>query len=84
MTIVSSHNDWDQLEECFVGIADHARIPTVDKSTHSFGFADCEYEHIKDLEGPSPDWVINEANEYLKNEKLTDYIKQAGTLNGWK
>ena len=65
MTIVSSHNDWDQLEECFVGIADHARIPTVDKSTHSFGFADCEYEHIKDLEGPSPDWVINEANEDL-------------------
>ena len=55
MTVVSSHNDWDPLEECFVGIADHARIPTVDKSTHSFGFADCKWKHIKDLEGPSPD-----------------------------
>ena len=59
MTVVSSHNDWDPLEECFVGIADHARIPTVDKSTHSFGFADCKWEHIKDLEGPSPEWVID-------------------------
>ena len=29
MTVVSSHNDWDPLEEVFVGIADHARIPTV-------------------------------------------------------
>ena len=65
MTVVSSHNDWDPLEECFVGIADHARIPTVDKSTHSFGFADCKWEHIKDLEGPSPEWVIDEANEDL-------------------
>jgi len=67
MTVVSSHNDWDPLEEVFVGIADHARIPTVDKSTHSFGFADCEWEHIKDLEGPSPQWVIDEANEDLDN-----------------
>ncbi len=67
MTVVSSHNDWDPLEEVFVGIADHARIPTVDKSTHSFGFADCEWDHIKDLEGPSPQWVIDEANEDLDN-----------------
>ena len=67
MTVVSSHNDWDPLEEVFVGIADHASIPTVDKSTHSFGFADCEWDHIKDLEGPSPQWVIDEANEDLDN-----------------
>ena len=40
-------------------------IPTVDNPTHSFGFADCKWEHIKDLEGPSPDWVIDEANEDL-------------------
>lgn len=74
MTVVSSHNDWDPLEEVFVGIADHARIPTVDKSTHSFGFADCEWDHIKDLEGPSPQWVIDEANEDLDNfsKVLTD------------
>ena len=65
MAIVSSHNDWDPLEEIFVGIADHARIPTIDTSTHSFGFADCTYDQIKNLEGPSPEWVINEANEDL-------------------
>ena len=64
MTVVSSHNDWDPLEECFVGIADHARIPTVDKSTHSFGFADCKYEHIKDLEGAI--CCINPTFEFMK------------------
>jgi len=76
MTVVSSHNDWDPLEEIIVGIADHARIPTVDKSTHSFGFADCEFDHIKDLEGPSPQWVIDEANEDLDN--LSDTLKKLG------
>jgi glycine amidinotransferase len=67
MGLVNSHNDWDPLEEIFVGIADHARIPTVDKSTHSFGFADHTWDEIKDIEGPSPQWVIDEANEDLDN-----------------
>ena len=51
-TIVSSHNDWDPLEECFVGTATHARFPTMDRSTHSFCFTTEKYEDIKDLEGP--------------------------------
>jgi len=76
MAIVSSHNDWDPLEEIFVGVADHARIPTVDASTHSFGFADCTYEEIKDLEGPSPQWVIEEANEDL--DRLSDELRKLG------
>ncbi|MDX9731906.1 MAG: hypothetical protein RBT63_09060, partial [Bdellovibrionales bacterium] len=37
---ISSHNDWDPLEEIIVGRADHARIPTVDTSTMAFSYAD--------------------------------------------
>jgi len=76
MAIVNSHNDWDPLEEIFVGVADHARIPTMDTSTHSFGFADFSYDEIKDLEGPSPEWVIDEANEDL--DKLSDELRKLG------
>lgn len=65
MAIVNSHNDWDPLEEIFVGVADYARIPTIDKSTHSFGFADFSWKDIKDLEGDSPQWVIDQANQDL-------------------
>ena len=67
MTIISSHNDWDQLKEVVVGIATHARVPTVDKSTHSFCFADQSYHDIKPLEGSHADVVIGEANEDLDN-----------------
>jgi len=30
---ISTNNHWDPLEEIIVGIADHARVPTVDVST---------------------------------------------------
>jgi len=76
MAVVNSHNDWDPLEEIFVGVADHARIPTMDTSTHSFGFADFSYDEIKDLEGPSPEWVIDEANEDL--DRLSDELRKLG------
>lgn len=76
MKRINSNNDWDPLEEIFVGIADHARIPTVDKSTHSFGFADCNWKDIKDLEGPSPQWVVDEANEDL--DLLAKTLKELG------
>ena len=67
MTTISSHNDWDQLKEVVVGIATHAQIPTVDKSTHSFCFADQSYYDIKPLQGSHADDVIGEANEDLDN-----------------
>ena len=76
MAVVNSHNDWDPLEEIFIGVADHARIPTMDTSTHSFGFADFSYDEIKDLEGPSPGWVIDEANEDL--DRLSDELRKLG------
>ena len=61
-SIVSSHNDWDQLEECFVGIATNARFPTLDRSTHSFCFTTEKYEDIEGLEGPMDKKIIDEAN----------------------
>ena len=64
-SIVSSHNDWDPLEECFVGVANNARWPTLDKSTIAFCFTKEKWEHIKDLEGPMSQSVIDEANEDL-------------------
>ena len=67
MTIISSHNDWDQLEEVVVGIATHAQMPIIDKSTHSFCFPDQSYYDIKSLQGNYADDVIGETNEDLDN-----------------
>ena len=76
MSIVSSHNDWDPLEECYVGIATNARMPAYDKSGHAFVFTDEKYDDIKDLEGPFDQKIIDEANEDL--DKLADTLKKLG------
>ncbi len=68
---VQSHNDWDQLEEIVVGIADYAMLPTVDKSTHSFCYADQKLENILHLHGPHSQQIIEEANEDLDNLSYT-------------
>jgi N-dimethylarginine dimethylaminohydrolase len=76
MATVNSHNDWDPLEEIFVGVADHARIPTVDTSTHSFCFANYTYDEIKDIHGAFSQVVIDEANEDL--DRLSDELRKLG------
>jgi len=75
-TIVSSHNDWDPLEECFVGTATGAQFPTIDKSTHAFVFTTEKYDDIKHLEGPVDDKIIDEANEDL--DILANTLKKLG------
>lgn len=75
-SIVSSHNDWDPLEECFVGIADNARMPEYDISGHAFVFTSEKFEDIKDLKGPLDQRIIDEANQDL--EKLSDTLKGLG------
>lgn len=60
--IVNTHNDWDPLEEIIVGHAHHTRVNT-DISAHSFSFAQFKREEIEHMEGPLPQWVIDEANE---------------------
>ena len=75
-TIVSTHNDWDPLEEIFVGTATNAVFPTMDRSTHSYSFTDERYENIKDLEGPVDKRIIEESNEDL--EMLAEKLKELG------
>ena len=72
---VSTHNDWDPLKEIVVGTATGARVPTVDLSTMSFGYANCPHAVVKKLEGPLPQSVIDEANEDI--EEFVRVLKQA-------
>lgn len=76
VSIVSSHNDWDPLEECFVGIATGAQFPTIDKSTHALTFTTEDYDDIKGLEGPMDQRIVDEANEDLNNLAFT--LKKLG------
>jgi N-dimethylarginine dimethylaminohydrolase len=73
---ISTHNHWDPLEEIVVGIADHARVPTVDLSTMSMSYTNHPIELIKPLEGAYPEWLINEANEDLQG--LSDVLSKMG------
>lgn len=73
---VCSNNDWDPLEEIIVGIADHAMLPTLDKSTHSFCYAGNTLEEIKHLEGEHSSWVKNQANEDA--DRLCETLKTLG------
>jgi scyllo-inosamine-4-phosphate amidinotransferase 1 len=73
---ISSHNDWDPLREIIVGTACGARVPTVDASTMSFSYAGASPLEVKALEGPLPQWLIEEANEDI--EGLVNVLKAAG------
>lgn len=94
--IVDTHNDWDPLEEIIVGHAHHARV-TLDRSQHSFSYADKSWDEIKDMEGPLPNWVVDEANEDIEGlvtvlekmhvkvhrPKIIDWDQEFSTLD-WK
>jgi N-dimethylarginine dimethylaminohydrolase len=71
---ISSHNDWDTLEEIIVGRADNARVPTVDASTMSMCYTNHDIEKIRPLEGQYPQWLIDEANEDM--EALVTALEQ--------
>ena len=75
---VSTHNHWDPLEEIVVGIADYARVPTVDRSTMSMSYTNHPMDLIKPLEGEYPKWLIDEANEDLQG--LSDVLTKAGVI----
>lgn len=75
---INSNNDWDPLKEIIVGIATHARIPTVDVSTMSMSYSNYSIDKIKPLEGPYPQWLIDEANEDA--EELCDVLRKAGVV----
>ena len=73
---ISTNNHWDPLEEIIVGIADHARIPTVDASTMNMCYSNYDITVVKPLEGAYPQWLIDEANEDLQG--LTDLLTSMG------
>ena len=65
--MIRSHNDWDPLKECFVGIADNMVHPTMNLSVMSFSYAGYNFDEVKNLKGSYPKWIIDEANEDLDN-----------------
>jgi glycine amidinotransferase len=73
---ISTNNHWDPLEEIIVGIADHARVPTVDRSTMSMSYTNHKIEDVKPLEGEYPKWLIDEANEDLNG--LANVLSKMG------
>jgi len=75
---ISTNNHWDPLEEIIVGRADHARVPTVDRSTMSMSYTNYDIEKIKPLEGKYPQSIIDEANEDM--EGLADALRKCGVI----
>jgi len=73
--IVNTHNDWDPLEEIIVGHAHNSRV-TLDISTRSFSYANYSTREIEHMEGPLPQWVIDEANEDA--DGLADTLTKLG------
>lgn len=68
-----STNEWSKLKKVIVGIADNAKVPTIDKSVRTVNYA-----HLDDVSnikvGQYPKQVIQEANEDL--EIFVDFLKK--------
>jgi len=62
---VSSHNDWDPLEEVFVGRADSTLCPPRDISTHSFCYGGSPYSVVEALPMRYAQWILDEATTDL-------------------
>lgn len=75
---VNTHNHWDPIEEIFVGIADNAMLPTMNRSVRSFSYADYDPKSIKDLQGPVDKKIIEEANEDL--DKLAETLSDMNII----
>jgi len=67
-----STNEWSKLKKVIVGIADNAKIPTIEKSVRTVNYA-----HLDDISnikvGQYPKQIIDEANEDL--EIFVDFLK---------
>lgn len=79
-----SKNEWDPLKKVIVGIADGARIPTLDRSLRTINYANVTDESAIP-HGPYPQQVIDEANEdlevfcnFLRKESV-EVLRPAGT-----
>jgi glycine amidinotransferase len=61
---IRSFNEWDQLRECYVGIADWANWPT-DDPVFALEPEKTVWKETPVPSGPVPQFVIEEANEDL-------------------
>lgn len=70
---MNSSNEWSQLKKIVVGIANNAKMPSVDLSVRTVNHADIlDSKDIKT--GQYPQQVIDEANEDL--ETLTEFLRK--------
>jgi N-dimethylarginine dimethylaminohydrolase len=60
-----STNEWDPLKKVVVGRADHAQVPTLDRSHHAVNYATLTDTSSVPV-GPYPESVIQEANQDLE------------------
>jgi len=72
---IHSYNEWDQLREIYVGVADHANWPSEDPV---FAQESSKTSWMETLvpSGAVPQWIIDETNEDL--EGLVDILIKAG------
>lgn len=70
---VQSNNDWDPLEEIFVGTAVGSVLPTMNKAVRSFSYATYTENELAGLEGHHDPRIVEEAEEDLNllSETLT-------------
>ena len=61
---IHSYNEWDQLREIYVGIADHANWPSTDP-VFAKESEKTLWKETPVPSGPVPQWIIDEANEDL-------------------
>ncbi|MDN3358151.1 hypothetical protein [Actinomadura sp. DC4] len=76
MSVINVHNEWDPLEEIIVGIADGARVPSVDGGLFAIDYAADLDEPSQVPTGPYPEQVVEEAGEDL--DGLAELLKSHG------
>ena len=75
--MISSYNEWDQLKEVVVGIADHANWPSADP-VFALESEKTTWTETPVPSGPVPQWIIDESNEDLQT--LADTLTKLGVV----
>ena len=75
--MISSYNEWDQLKEVVVGIADYANWPSND-SVFALESEKTTWTETPVPSGAVPQWIIDEANEDLQT--LADTLTKLGII----
>ena len=68
---MSCNNDWGELKEIIVGVADFANIPAPNISFLKCQFPEYQESYIKQFTGYFPQQIIDEQNEDLNTLSQT-------------